>query len=396
MPPSFIEDYETYVAPLEVPQIFNVWCSLFAISVAAQRKLWIELAQLRIAPSLYVVLDAEPGIGKDTAMNIVKNDLLAYVKGVNVKYDSITKEKIYSFMAECAVVAEFGRGRAMMQHSSIAIFASEMSVLFKAKDRDFVGAMNMLYNTTDIYQYSTKGQGEFSISFPYVSMLAGTTPDWVARNMEEDLIAGGFSARALFVYAASKSQLNHKPVLTPDAVLARARMIRRLEEIVLLKGTFIFTPQADKFYEGWYYPHYKTKPKNPKLKDYHERKKVHLLKLSMLYCLARSDDLEINQEDMERALATLNLTEPGMDEAFANVGRGSLDPIAEGILHQVKNSKTVSLVNLYVSNKHNFQRPDDFKEVLRNLQTSGLIKVVVDQTDPKRTQIVYIEREEAK
>ena len=46
------------------------------------------------ATNLYNILDARPGVGKDTAMNVCRN-LLNKVPTIKTQSDSITKEEIY-------------------------------------------------------------------------------------------------------------------------------------------------------------------------------------------------------------------------------------------------------------------------------------------------------------
>jgi len=118
---SFLHDYHTYTESLEVPEIFHVWSALAALSAAAQRKIWLSVGGLlNIAPNIYVVLNAPPGIGKDTAMNLIRN-MLGEFKSIKSKSDSITKEKIFQDMMEFSSVYDLGGGEHLLTVASCCL-----------------------------------------------------------------------------------------------------------------------------------------------------------------------------------------------------------------------------------------------------------------------------------
>lgn len=380
---SFFDDYQMYVDPLEVPQIFHLWCAFSAIAAVAQRKIWLDRGHFEITPNLYVLLVGPPGVGKDTAMNIVRNKLLGKIKDVPMLYDSITKEAIYKEMESRVQMSKLRDGK-MLTHCSLTVFVSEMSVFVKEGDKDFVGMLNNLYNTNDIFEYRTKGAGVNTLPNPYLNILSATVPDWISTNIDQEIIGGGYFARTTVVYCTVKSKLNPDPKLTEAGIQAYHRLLHRLEQIKLLGGQIGFPSDTKRFYEEWYMRHYddKNKVHDPRMEAYHERKKVLLQKLGIIISLADRDDLVVRVEDLERGLAWLDMTEEGMRAALRGVGRNKLNADMEAVARHVEREGKIRLDELYAKHAHNV-RDQDFMEIIFTLQKQGRISILKDISSGK-------------
>lgn len=385
---SYIDDYKTYVEPLEVPEIFSIWCSLSALAAAAQRKIWLNRGHFNVAPNLYIVLDAEAGFGKDVAMSIVRDDLLPEVPNVIVRQDSITKEAIARVMKDNITPVQLPSGK-ILTHTSLTVFATEMSVLIKKNDKDFVGFINGLYNTSGVFRYTTKNKGDDILINPYLNILACTTPDWVARNLAEDVIEGGFAARTFFILATEVSKRNPNPQITPEGYEARERLIKRLNQISILAGPVQLTPEAERMYANWYLGHYKTQPIHPKLKGYYDRKRIFTLKLAILFSIADSDELVVAPDHLAQALALLEMTEPALVNAMRGVGRNELNPMVESIYRQVKSVRVILLRDLFASNASEVTK-QEFIEVLDVLKAQNRVEVVEESRDGRSETLVRL------
>lgn len=386
--PNFFDDYAEYTKALEVPELFHIWCACSSIAAAAQRKVWLDMELFKISPNLYVVLVSPAGIGKGTAMNIVR-DLLSYIPTIKVKSDSITKEKIFGTLEQISKPAPIPGTTKVLIHSSLTIFADEMSVFVKRGDQDFIGALNMMYNTMSVFRYSTKNMGENVIINPYVNILCGTTPDWIAKNMQEDLLEGGFSARTIFVFSETNKQVNPRLYVSEAGREGFKRIITRLERIGQLIGQFKMTEEGRAYYEKWYVEYYTCPPSNPKMQGFITRKKVHLLKLAMIFSLAYRDDLLLRPEDFAYALNLLQMTEPTIEKALSYTGRNELNMHMRNVLSQINQAKSLSLEDLIATNYSaiNFQ---EIEEILKALEAMGKIKKTQSVQGTKVTTIIEI------
>ena len=322
---DFLEDYHIYTEPLETPALFNLWSALSALSAVAQRKIWFDGGMIKVCPNLYVVTVAPAGeVGKSVGMGIVQEHLLSKIKSVKVNSDSITKEKIFEEMANGIQQFPFkppipmGRTQmTVMMHCSYTLFANEMSVLIK-DDRAFVAAMTSLYDAKDIFKHSTRHKGVLFLSYPYLNLYGCTTPDWISFNVHEDILEGGLTARTILLFGNKVSKRNPFPQVTQAMLNAYERMIIRLEQICLMGGPFTMTAAAKADYEKWYHFHFSKEPENSKMRGYHNRKRIHVVKVAMLLSLARNNSLIIDTADFDEALLILANTEPAIESEIVS------------------------------------------------------------------------------
>lgn len=389
---SWLDDYALAVQNLESPDIFHMWCAFSALSSAAQRKVYLDWGHFQVCPNLYIVLVSEPGrCAKTTAMNVARK-LVSRVDTIKTMSDSITKEKIYVAMQENSQVFQFTPTE-IFTHCSLTIYASEMSVLIKSYDKDFVGSLNSLFDTiNDLpFRHATKHSGSNIIPNPYLNIIGCTTPQWLAENIQEDVVEGGFSSRTIFVYSDTPNKPVPRPSLRPDQVVAIERLIIRLERITSLGGCFTIDPIAAQVYDEWYFKHYASRATNLRMAGYHARKKIHVLKIAMLRSLSIKDQLVITPEDILYAIALLDEVEKPMEIALRGIGRNKLNADMERILRDIQRmpNKKIQVKQLIAMNTFQL-RDEELQECIRVMTAMGCIKETMD-TETREHWIQYIE-----
>jgi len=264
-----------------------------------------------------------------------------------------------------------------------------MSLLIRRGDKDFVAALNNLYNTNPDFKYSTKSHGENILINPYLTILGGTTPDWIMNNIQEDVLEGGLSARTFLIHADKPKHINPFPTLSPEGEKSYKRMLSRIETILQLGGQFRWEEEARKFYGEWYMDYYSHPMSNPKMRGYYTRKKVHLLKVAMLHSLAEKNELILTITDIGRALAILAQAEPAIEESFLGVGRNELSRYAQKILSLIKHNKKLSMEEL-AANTIGDVNTRELGEILTALNAMGHIDITIEHPSGRRL-VVYRE-----
>lgn len=377
----WFRDYLTYVEDLESPDIFHLWSGLSVLAAAAQRKVWLDFGgYFWVTPNLYVVLVSEPGrCAKDTSVDAGR-ELIRDITEIKVMSDSITKERLFVEMQANSQVYTFSPTE-IMTHCSLTLYASEMSVLIKKYDKDFVAALCSLFNSKkDMpFKHSTKHSGDSIIINPYLNLMGCTTPQWLGENIQDDVVEGGFSSRTIFAYSDTPKPPVPRPTLTPARKAAKDRCALRVAELVQIGGEVHFGPGVGDFYDKWYLDHKPRRPSNFHMSGYHSRKHVHLMKVAMLRSLSERNDLIITIPDVEFAMGVLQYTEGPMEVALRGVGRNKLNTDCERILLRINNApgKRVSLKQLMVENRFQLQTRE-LTEVLMTLCKCGYIKEVQD------------------
>lgn len=379
---SFLDDYKIFTNEMESPSLFLVWSAYSALAGVAQRKMWLDLGHFKVAPNLYIILVGPAGVvKKSTAMYITKDLFLELGdEMVRTKSDTITKEAVILAMETALKKVDLPWDRTkIFMHSSLTIFANEMSVFIQKGNKDFASFITSLFDCQSVFKYTTVKRGDNILLNPFLNIIGCTTPDWISVNISDDIMEGGLTARTILVFCDKPRKPNAIPVISPEAAAARKRMLARLAEIAQLVGMFKFTPEAHDYYVSWYNDHFHKGAPHSKLVGYWHRKHVHLLKLSMLNSLAQGNSLMIDVPDIKEALTILDITEPTMERALKGVGRNELSPITQDILDQIRMSPGGKIegslllrMNIYRTNAA------EFKEITETLTRTNQIAINTD------------------
>lgn len=388
---SFLSDYTLVTQKNESPASYHLFSSLVAISGLISGKVWLDLGLFKIRPNLYVILTGPPGVKKTTAMSVTKR-LLREVGHENVPLaaECQTKEALTQELASYQRVCQLTDGmvprhfspideaRSKFLYSPITICVTEFS--------QFVGVSNaghMLDFLTTIYDEeaytnSTKGKGKDIIPMPYVSFLACTVPDWITARLKDDVISGGFSRRAIFVYETHSDIRIPIPEVTPEMEEAWIRVVQKAKHITKLKGPFEWGPGAKEFYCDWYTS--LKRPADPLLDGWFNSVQIQMLKIAML--LAASEWIEgqhyITIQDMQDSIALLKEVEQNIPKVFKGVGRNELFGIGNKIVEMIQNSPTKDLPESLVK-KDLFREAnlDELNKIIQHLEATQTIKKVM-------------------
>jgi hypothetical protein len=327
---NFVNAYMEYTKQSESPDNYHIWTALSAVSSVVRRKVWIDQGIYTLYPNMYVALVGPPArTAKSTAIRLGRR-LIQGVPGVTFGPDSCSKEELIRQLAQSK----------LDNRCEMTIHSSEFSSLID------VSGIPMIQFLTDIYdcdfrdpkgwRYSTKTQGKDEIVNPYLTMLVGTVPDYIADAIPGNIVGSGFTSRVVFVHEEVERLINPRPT-TEDSDLAKA-LVNDLRHISMLTGQFKWTDGAEKVYDQFYRGLYKSIPTDHRLHGYHWRKKIHVLKVAMLLSLAENDSITLTEKDIEAAAGLLEAIEPNMARTFSAVGKYEHASDLERIGSLIKNA----------------------------------------------------------
>lgn len=315
--PHWIQGYLAYTAEQESPELYHTWTAVSAIAGALRRRVWFDQKYFIMYPNVYIVLVSPPGkCKKSTAMRIARNHL-GKIPGINFTVDSTSRERLIQDLSQI-----YADGQ-----SAMTAYASEFASLVSTSQMDMVVFLTDIFDSPDEWTHKTKGGGTNKIKMPYLNLIAGTTPDWLARAMPLDTIGIGLTSRVIFVYAERPRMANPFPDPSKEQKELSGLLVEDLHDIAQMSGEFVFEPQAKEAYAEWYRSRLEDDETggDPRLIGYYSRKDVHLLKLCMIVSASRSSDTVITMEDYETAQAMLEHVEQFMPRVFAHVGRNPLN-----------------------------------------------------------------------
>jgi hypothetical protein len=391
---SFLKDYAIYTSGNEAPKVFHFWAGMMALSSIISRRVCFRLGYFDIHPNLYIVLVGTPGTKKTTAMSISK-EIIRDIGDIPYSAECITKQALCKEMAEQCVKTFSDKTGEIVTYTPYSIFATELShFLGMGTAKEMIDFLTTIYDER-FYTTKTKNKGNDIIVGPYITMLACTTPDWIRGWMREDVITGGFSRRALFVYYNGSRERIPIPEVTQEMLEARARCIKWGKSLVNIQGNFDITPDALEFYKDWYK---KLEIPQDFTGGYFESKHVQMLKSAMLIALSESHDLVLRIEHIQLALAQLGYVEANMRKVFEGVGRNELNAIASKILEIVEASgghMPEKQLNLMMYREAN---AEELSKVMVHLRTTERIILLQEtvKTTGKIRQIVALPHVAAK
>jgi hypothetical protein len=238
--------------------------------------------------------------------------------------------------------------------------------------------------------------GNDTVNAPWINMIGCTTPHWIADNMPQATIGGGFTSRCIFVYGDKKEHFIAYPdeSARPDLTSRADDLVSDLEYMsVNLTGPFTLMEDARVWGREWYQALWTKGYKDledDRLEGYLARKQTHMHKLAMVISAARGDSLTITRDHLQLANIMLTETEENFHHVFSRIGRTEVSLNAERFLDFVKRHGRIRYQVAYQHVHSHFPDFRDFEGVLTGLLRSGQVRIdLSDSVDPTKGWIVY-------
>lgn len=321
--PCWISSFLEYTDNLPSPERFRKWSAISAIAGALTRQVWVKTGAGKLYPNMFILLVAPPGVGKDFAINPAR-DLWAATKKLNIAPSAMTHKGLIDHLAESSVntqqVDEQGK---FVNYHSLLLSVPELGVLVPGHDLAFLSSLNDLYNCGPVYEERSRTKGEpLQIENPHIHFIAGTQPKYIGTLFPEEAYGMGFTSRIIMIYWGTPTKRSLFGANKYNIKLQKT-LAKDLSSIADLHGEFLLDEAAVEALEHWYAVLSDTdKPLHSKLIHYNARRVMHLIKLSMVYSVSRSNDMIITLEDFQNAKETLLEAEHAMPEIFKEISSG--------------------------------------------------------------------------
>lgn len=379
---DWITGFLDYTDQVESPIDYLRWTALGAISGAAQRKIYMDMEYFYAMSNMYIVLTGPPGSKKSTAIRQAKR-LLAKVPGINMSSDAPSVAGLMEEFKEIPV----------KEHQSLNAFISELSTLYENAKESMTGFLTAMYDGDPDYIKRTVRGGREHIPFPWLNMLAGTTPTWLGDNLTKSAIEGGLVARTIYVYSDEMILKSPIPEGGPRYDKLKEDLTHDLAHISQLSGQFGFDGGKTGPAYRWYHEWYMDSSRFPRVADnrttgYYVRKPIHLLKVAMSLSLAKKDELLLTLDDLQLAMAFLENIEATMPKAFSSVGGNEYANDIDRIAAQIKNAgqRGMSLQEIIAANLHNLEKRF-IESTLETLLALGWVKMGINVANGERRYV---------
>lgn len=376
---DWITAFMQYTENSEPPRLFRKWTAISCIASALQRKVKIDWGTaLTFYPNLYVVLVGPSATGKGTAMNPGLN-ILNEVNGIRKSAQATSLQALIRCMKDTNLTDIDPETGEQHFHSSLTIFSKEFTVFLGYHNRELMAALCDWYDCDRKWIYETISRSREEITGVWVNLIAGTTPDLIRSSLPIESIGGGLTSRIIFIFEEKAEKLVTIPTETSAERELFQCLVQDLEQIALLSGTFQWTSGFMELWDSWCRTASKNPPfRDPKFDGYNGRRRVHLMKLSMIHAVSRNyGQLTLTKDSLLEAIDTLTEAETKMELVFKGVGKSDIADILHRVTSYLKLSsiKTIPLSMLLQS----FQGDLDkftLDRVLTTLEASRTIRVI--------------------
>lgn len=384
---DWLGSFLDYTAQAESPIDYLRWVGLATIAAAAQRKIYMDMELYYVMSNMYVILVGPPGSKKSTAIRQGRK-LLQRIPTIALSSDA---PSVAGLMEEFTDLCSVNK-----EHQSLNAFVYELSSLYENAKETMNGFLTAIYDGDIDYTKRTRVGGKEHIPFPWLNMVAGTTPSWLGDNLAKSAIEGGLVAREIHVYSGERILKTPRPKRSKILEKLKDDLVHDLAHISQLRGEFTFEETAGRWYDLWYlnednaayrevvgsYDSRFPRVTDNRTSGYYERKGIHLIKVAMAVSLSKKDELVLTLEDLLTAMALLESVEEGMVRAFSSVGGNTYANDLERIRAQIRAAGKGGLAysDIVAANFHMLEKRM-IDATLESLEAMGVVRRKFDLSE---------------
>jgi Protein of unknown function (DUF3987) len=281
---------------------------------------------------MFTILVGRPGLGKGAAVNPALM-LLKEANTTSTLSDRVTIEYVLEKLSKGfpAQGIASGGGMTFGNDASVLIFSPELSIFISASQFTLQILADLWDSREGDFSYGTRHKGDYKIKNPCVSMLAGSTQEWLTGSIPSSAVGGGFTRRCNFVFAKDRQTAIPWPVMNHSDI--RDKLVNDLRHMSMLRGEFKIAPEAKLLFEEYY-------KKSTEVDEYDDEattayktsRWAHATKLAMAISVSRGDDLTISEADFTTAIERVDDVLKSINLVFRAVGESDLVEASDRVL----------------------------------------------------------------
>lgn len=323
---NFIQDFIEYGSGSECPISFIRWASLLPLSVAAGRRYFTKQGRLIRSPELCLVFVAPSGGKKSYGKDLAKEVITDAFPDHPIAADITSRDDLVNLIcSEETLRFYINHEGAELPWHPIVLYIDEMRHFMSYSPSAMISFMVAILGQKH-FKSSTRKRGKEEAEEPCLNLIGCTTPDWIVEHLKSGILAGGWSRRFIVIYEPKRTE---KPIPRPQAptneLELRRRMREHLRKIERGCGEFVWTPEANEFFDAWYVENWKNVPEDQHLAAYYTTKDIHLDRICMSIALAEENPkLVITKQLLELGLSFFDPIELLLPQLYLAGGRNEL------------------------------------------------------------------------
>lgn len=373
---GWLGNYITFMTDLEACARFKFFTACAVLGATINNKVWIyrgnEELLPKLFPNLWVILLAPPGRGhKTSTINAGLNCLYEACPEVRILADKLTPESLVKALSDPMTAGE--KIRIGNRDATGIIKAPELSVFFgKAQyNTGLVSLITDLYDFREEWAVETIMRGRNTLKNICISILGGSTPDWLQKMLPEDAFTGGFMSR--FVICEMPATY-FKRIAFPEKInhtLKWEDLVLELREKQGLHGEMSWAKDCSEYYK-YYYEN--LRPSGDVQRDaYQEREAEQILRIAMLLALSH-ERMHVSAEDFKLAQTIVNTLMIETDPRIEKLTTHTRMSLVQDIQVILKQHTSLTENDLLLKTYRSLSLGEgQFYEAIRVLKGTGII-----------------------
>jgi hypothetical protein len=358
--------YLAYARESNAPISFHFWMGATVLGAAMRRNVYLPIGYT-LWPNLYLFLIGDSGVGKTTAKDhadpvirrandLLVQEMLTYAhpfgappppdRRVKILEPDVSPEwLIKTLQAGVYPLPQSDHPDAPTQlasEDSVALLYNDELVTLAAKHKyastGIFHLLTALYTCPDEYGRGTIARQQEVIKKPALTVMFGSTLEWINKSISEEMFTGGFMSRCIFCY---RTQLGFPAFARQPA---RDPVLRHVLARLLVPWMLLNPPRPVVMTEGarelWAKTFARCReqmadPEEPRMKPYFERKLNHIGKLALILLaselvgdpdaftietLEARPSFSLSESLLREAIAIVEHEEQYLPECFAKIG----------------------------------------------------------------------------
>lgn len=304
------------------------------IAATLEQKVWAHTGSV-IYPNIYTFLVGNAGLGKSRAIMSASNIIREALPETYFGATSMTRAALSDYMNDAKrFIANIPHPP--MEYNSLVVVADEFSAFMHEYDSALVASLVEFYDVNPYSEGRRVSNIRIKIHKPQLNILSGSTPSNLIHTLKDYVWEQGLMSRVIMVYAAERPLID---VFNTPPMPKPVNLIHDIKIINTLMGQFDYTDDFAKAMHNWKLLKQIPIPDHPKLVHYNTRRWAHLLKLTMISSVDRSNKLLLEVEDFNRAMGWLLEAEAQMHYVF-KVGSVAPDSrVMDEVVHFIQHHK---------------------------------------------------------
>jgi hypothetical protein len=265
---------------------------------------------------MYIVLVSPPGVGKSLLVSFSEKVVRA-VQDVHVAPSSVTTASLVDTLQ---LSVRKILHPSYFQYNSLQVIMSEFQNFLPSYESSFMGMLTKLYDCELYEERRRTGKVQhIKIDHTQLSILAATTPSYLSQLLPEGAWDQGFTSRTIFVFCEAPEGVSEIFEEVEDFEYSKQileDLIVDLRGMLHLVGQVRWSIPAKKAIQKWVDEGCPPVPEHGRLLHYNTRRATQVLKLGLIATVARNNDMLVEPQDFDAALAWLLEAEAVMPDIF--------------------------------------------------------------------------------